>query len=55
MQGINKGSLIARSPDQLAAIEAGPVGTMIYNVGADGLPMVKESFGNSFAAIWSGL
>ena len=30
------------------AIEAGPVGSLLYVVGADLMPMVKESFGNSF-------
>lgn len=37
------------TPALAEALAAGPKGAMIYNVGADGLPMVKESFGNSFA------
>ena len=35
-------------PDLARAIEAGPVGDLTYIAGANGRPMVKESFGNWF-------
>jgi integrase len=35
-------------PELAAAIEAGPVGELTFITGANGAPMVKESFGNWF-------
>ena len=35
-------------PELAAAIEAGPVGDLTFICGVNGLPMVKESFGNWF-------